>query len=169
MTEAHCPLKRHKGLLLAPHFSIDYKTVAPTKYLGHGTPHRPTCKPHNCLILINHVLSSTLGFMYSSVGKASICNAGDLGSIPGEGNRNPLQYSRLENPLDRGAWWELQSTGLQRVRHNLALSFFFLTYHFALSGFFSLLRQKALWFWRSSRPQTTPKVFHVRRSVEEMM
>ena len=105
MTEAHCPLKRHKGLLLAPHFSIDYKTVAPTKYLGHGTPHRPTCKPHNCLILINHVLSSTLGFLYSSVGKASICNAGDLGSIPGEGNRNPLQYSRLENPLDRGAWW----------------------------------------------------------------
>jgi len=58
---------------------------------------------------------------------------------------------------------------LQRVRHNLALSFFFLTYHFALSGFFSLLRQKALSFWRSSRPQTTPKVFHVRRSVQEMM
>ena len=43
--------------------------------------------------------------------KASACNAGDLGSIPGsgrspgEGNGNPLQYSRLENPLDRGAWW----------------------------------------------------------------
>ena len=37
--------------------------------------------------------------------------AGDLGSIPGsgrspgEGNGNPLQYSRLENPMDRGAWW----------------------------------------------------------------
>ena len=25
--------------------------------------------------------------------------------IPGEGNGNPLQYSRLENPMDRGAWW----------------------------------------------------------------
>ena len=43
--------------------------------------------------------------------KASACNAGDLGSIPGlgrspgEGNGNPLQYSRLENPIDRGAWW----------------------------------------------------------------
>ena len=37
--------------------------------------------------------------------------AGDLGSIPGsgrspgEGNGNPLQYSCLENPMDRGAWW----------------------------------------------------------------
>ena len=42
--------------------------------------------------------------------KASACNARDLGSIPGsgkspgEGNGNPLQYSCLENPMDRGAW-----------------------------------------------------------------
>ena len=41
----------------------------------------------------------------------SACNAGDPGSIPGlgrspgEGNGNPLQYSCLENPTDRGAWW----------------------------------------------------------------
>ena len=38
-------------------------------------------------------------------------NAGDVGSIPGsggspgEGNSNPLQYSCLENHMDRGAWW----------------------------------------------------------------
>ena len=38
-------------------------------------------------------------------------NAGDAGSIPGsgrfpgEGHSNPLQYSCLENPVDRGAWW----------------------------------------------------------------
>ena len=43
--------------------------------------------------------------------KASVCNVGELGSIPGsgrspgEGNGNPLQYSCLENPMDRGAWW----------------------------------------------------------------
>ena len=43
--------------------------------------------------------------------KASACNAGDPGSIPGlgrstgEGNGNPLQYSCLENPMDGGAWW----------------------------------------------------------------
>ena len=46
-----------------------------------------------------------------SDGKESTCKAGDLGSIPGsgrypeEGNGNPLQYSGLENPMDRGAWW----------------------------------------------------------------
>jgi len=38
-------------------------------------------------------------------------NAGDVGSVPGSGrspgeaNGNPLQYSCLENPIDRGAWW----------------------------------------------------------------
>ena len=43
--------------------------------------------------------------------KASACNAGDLGSIPGsrrslgEGNGNVLQYSCLENPMDGEAWW----------------------------------------------------------------
>ena len=47
--------------------------------------------------------------LYSSDGEESACNAGDLGSIPGSGkssggrNGNPLQYSYLENPMDRGA------------------------------------------------------------------
>ena len=36
--------------------------------------------------------------------KASAWNSGDLGWIPGEGNGNPLQYSCLENPMDRRAW-----------------------------------------------------------------
>ena len=46
-----------------------------------------------------------------SDGKESTCYAEDLGSIPGwgrspgEGNGNPLQYSCLEDPMDRGAWW----------------------------------------------------------------
>ena len=46
-----------------------------------------------------------------SDGKASACNAGDPGSIPGSGrspgtgNGNPLQHSCLENPTDGGAWW----------------------------------------------------------------
>ena len=49
-------------------------------------------------------------FSCSSDGKESACNAGDPGSISGsgrssgEGNGNPLQYSCLENPMDRGAW-----------------------------------------------------------------
>ena len=50
-------------------------------------------------------------FLGGSGGKASASNVGDLGSIPGlgrspgEGNGTPLQYSCLENPMDRGAWW----------------------------------------------------------------
>ena len=49
-----------------------------------------------------------------SAGKESICNKGDtigtglitgLGRSPGEGNGNPLQYSCLENTMDRGTWW----------------------------------------------------------------
>ena len=52
----------------------------------------------------------TLDFSGSSTGKDSACSAGDLGSIPelerspGGGHGNPLQYSCLENPMDRGVW-----------------------------------------------------------------
>ena len=63
-----------------------------------------------------------VGFRYSSVGKESACNARDPSSIPrsgrspGEGNGKLLQYSCLENPMDRGAW---QAYGIARVRHDL--------------------------------------------------
>ena len=40
------------------------------------------------------------------------------GRPPAEGNGNPLQYSYLENPTDRGAWWATQFSGSQRVKHN---------------------------------------------------
>ena len=58
-----------------------------------------------------------------SDGKAPVYNAGDPGLIPGsgrspgEGNGNPLQYYRLENPMD-GEPGGLQSMGSQRVGHN---------------------------------------------------
>ena len=69
--------------------------------------------------------SSKEGFPHSSVDKESACNAGDPGSVigseqsPGEGNGNPLQYSCLERPMDRGDW---QATvhGFARVGHDLA-------------------------------------------------
>ena len=53
------------------------------------------------------------GFPGGSDSKASACNAGDQGLIPGsgrfpgEGNGNPLQYSCLENSMDGGAWWAI--------------------------------------------------------------
>ena len=52
----------------------------------------------------------SVGFPGGSDGKEYACNAGDLGSIPGlgrspgGGHGNPLQYSCLEDPMDRGAW-----------------------------------------------------------------
>ena len=70
--------------------------------------------------------------------KASAYNAGDPGSIPGlgrspgEGNGNPLQYSCLENPMDRGAW-RATAHGVAKSRTQLSdftslqyLSFFFI-------------------------------------------
>ena len=60
-----------------------------------------------------------------SDGKASACNAGDLGSIPGsgrspgEGNGTPLQYSCLENPMDREAW-ETTVHGIAKSRTRLS-------------------------------------------------
>ena len=54
-------------------------------------------------------LKAGVGFPGGSEVKASACNAGDWGLIPGsgrfpgEGNCNPLQYSCLENPMDREA------------------------------------------------------------------
>ena len=58
------------------------------------------------------------GFPGDSDGKESACNAEDpglipgLGTSPGGGHGNPLQYSCLKNSMDRGPWW---ATGLQRA------------------------------------------------------
>ena len=62
-----------------------------------------------------------MGFPDGSDSKKSACNVGDLGSIPGLGrssgeeNSYPLQYSGLENSMDRGAWQTI-AHGSQRVR-----------------------------------------------------
>ena len=68
-------------------------------------------------------------------GKVSAYNAGDPGSIPesgrstGEGNVNPLQYSCLENPMDRGAWW---TTVHGVTKSRTRLSDFAFTFHMHL-------------------------------------
>ena len=55
------------------------------------------------------------GFPGGSDGKEYACNARDMGLIPwserspGGRHGNPLQYSCLENPMDRGAWWATHS------------------------------------------------------------
>ena len=64
-----------------------------------------------CQFIMKIFLWNRYCFPCGSDGKETACNAGDPGSSPGsgrsprEGNGNPLWYSCLENPIDRGAWW----------------------------------------------------------------
>ena len=66
-----------------------------------------------------------MGFPDSSVVKNLPASAGDMGSIPelgrspGEGIGNPRQYSRMGNPMERGAWWATVY-GVKRVAQDLA-------------------------------------------------
>ena len=88
----------------------------------------------HCQISIeeNYPLLLRLPSRSGSDGKASAYNVGDLGSIPGlerspgEGNSNPLQYSCLENPMDRESW---QATvhGVAKSRTRLSDFTFFLS------------------------------------------
>ena len=67
-----------------------------------------------------------MGFPGGSAVKNPPANAGNarlipgLGRAPGEVNGNPLQYSCLENPKDRKAWWSTVHGVAKRVRHDLA-------------------------------------------------
>ena len=78
------------------------------------TTHRSSKQMTHTILFYNSRSKSTnpeeLRFPWWLSGKESCCNAGDAGSIPGLGrspggeNDNPLQYSCLENPTDRGVW-----------------------------------------------------------------
>ena len=84
-----------------------------------------------------------VGFPGSSEVKASACNVGELGSIPGlerspgEGNGNPVQYSCLENPMDRGAWWAI----LHGVAENQTRLSDCTVYFYVYSMYFSIFLQ----------------------------
>ena len=75
--------------------------------------------------------------------KESACNAGDMGSIPGserypgKRNSNPLQYSCLENPMDRGAW-RATVHGVEIVGHNLETKPPPPIFHLDLNAYFML-------------------------------
>ena len=72
--------------------------------------------------------AESLGFLRGSAGKESACSVGDLGSIPGlgrypgEGNSYPLQYSGLENSVDRIVY------GVAQVGHDRVTFIFFFTF-----------------------------------------
>ena len=79
-------------------------------FLSPGDLPHPRTEPASPALQVDSSLLRHQGFPHSSIGKESACIAGDLGLIPGlgrspgEGNGNPLQYSSLENPIDREAW-----------------------------------------------------------------
>ena len=116
-----CPLLGGEAALPTPVPSLDLFFLL----LFHPTAHQPF-HPRNiapCLYsafpfwwidraaLISTLLCAKSGFPAGSAGKESACHVGDLGSVPGlgrspgGGHGNRLQYSFLENPMDRGAWW----------------------------------------------------------------
>ena len=78
-----------------------------------------TCLDKNCIYLIfleirdnkNNIFLYTMGFPGGSDSREPACSAGDPDAIPGsgrspgEGNGNPFQSSRQENPMDKGPWW----------------------------------------------------------------
>ena len=89
------------------------------RVLTTGPPGKSIC----IYSTVNKDILLWLGFPGGSEGKASAWNAGDSGSIPGsgrspgEGKGNPLQYSYMKNPMERGAWWA-KSMESQRVGHD---------------------------------------------------
>ena len=94
----------------------------PSDWTGWGLLSMPEGAAYPRLLMLQ-------GFPDGSDGDESTCNVGDLGLIPGSGksprerNGNALQYSCLENPTDRGAWWATHMD-LQRIGHGLSPSLF---------------------------------------------
>ena len=94
-----------------------------------------------------------MGFPGGSDSKESACSPGDPGLIPGSGrspgeeNVKPLQYSCLENPVDRGAW---QATAHGVAKSQARLSSFILTFIF-LSIFVGVLGPWFNIFWSLRR------------------
>ena len=78
------------------------------------------------------VFTFFLGFPGGSDAEESACSTGDLGLIPGlgrlpgEGNGYPLQYSCLENSMDRGTWWKYSPWGRNESDMTEQLTYFFL-------------------------------------------
>ena len=108
----------HVGSLPLSHLGSPLYYVKTQQKDSHlwGSGHLPDTKSVSALIL-DLLVSKTVRNMRNtflmsiSHGKESFCNAVDSslipgsGRSPGKGNGNPLLYSRLGNPMDRGAWW----------------------------------------------------------------
>ena len=116
--QCHQLLEKCKSIKTAMRYHVTPVRVAiikkSTKKFWRGCGKNGTLLPGwwECKLIIATIENSMeLGFSHSSVNKESACSVGELGLITGsrrssgEGNGNPLQYSCLKNPVDRGAWW----------------------------------------------------------------
>ena len=119
------------------------------------------------------VTQISLDFSGGSDGKASACNAGDLGLItgmgrsPGEGNGNPLQYSCLKNSMDGGAW---QATAHVVAKVQTRLSNFTFTFSFLYILYIpSLTTRHEYWSkWKTQLIITAPLVAQMVKSLPAM-
>ena len=99
-------------------------------------------------------------FSGGSDDKASVYNVRDLGLIPGLGrfpgerNGNPLQYSCLENSMDRGAWCRLLTMGSQRVGHDWATSLQYLIERVMVSALLNVLLKRNCYVEQLRAPHT---------------
>ena len=98
----HTRIHKYQAELTKPADQLSLPVESGLNFLNQS--HLQTCKFQDKDLLLQ-------GFPGGSEVKASGCNAGDPGSIPGsgrspgEGNGSPLQYSCLGNPMDARAWW----------------------------------------------------------------
>ena len=113
--------RREKPSSPSRFYLISWENISPACWEKESSQVSPLKCIHSD---VNYHVVPSLGLPWWFSGKEFTCSAGDLHSIsglgrsPGEGNGNPLQYSCLENPMDRGA---SQATvhGVARVRHDL--------------------------------------------------
>ena len=100
-----------QAMLAIVHWPSAFKELLSCLSQGLGTTfsRSPSYQVLDVILSIKYAHAG-LDFPGSSAGKESACNAEDLHSVPelerslGEGHGNPLQYSCLDNPMDRGAW-----------------------------------------------------------------
>ena len=94
-----------------------------SKFFGENSVFSWSWKKAGCLLLETGTVCPNIGLPRWLSGKESACQWGRhkfdpwVRKIPGGGNGNPLQYSRMENPLDKEPG-ELQSVGLQKIGHD---------------------------------------------------
>ena len=131
LKKAYCAFKLRAGFSWLPYLSCMWGSHH--KNIHMSFPQKGTHEPTNSYLWVYNL---SLGFPNGSDSQESACNAEDpdwipgLGRSPGGEHGNPLQYSCLENPMDRGAWWATvhgvakSQKGLKQLSMHAPVSYF---------------------------------------------